>query len=171
MRDALLAIEPFIRILAKAALYAAGVGLVAMTLTIFWQVFGRYVLNSSPSWSEPVAVILMAWFIFLGASVGIREGYHLGFDVLMYVMPPKGKILLRTISDLAVLGFALAMMIYGTQLLQGTWTAVIPTLGLPVGLSFLPLIVGGGLSIVFTVERILRRFSGLENANAFAIAD
>lgn len=171
MRHFLLTIEPFVRRLARTALWGAGIGLVTMTLIIFWQVFARYVLNDSPSWTESTSVQLMGWFIFLGACVGIHEGYHLGFDVLVYVVPDRGKKVLRTISDLAVLGFSLAMMVYGTQLMAGTWNTTIPTLGLPGGTTFMPLIVGAVLSILFTANRILRRFSGLENANAFAIAD
>lgn len=171
MRHFLLTIEPFVRRLARTALWGAGVGLVTMTLIIFWQVFARYVLNDSPSWTESTSVQLMGWFIFLGASVGIHEGYHLGFDVLVYVVPDNGKKALRTISDLAVLGFSLAMMVYGTELMAGTWNTTIPTLGLPGGTTFMPLIVGAVLSILFTANRILRRFSGLENANAFAISD
>ena len=163
--------DPFVRRLARTALWGAGIGLVTMTLIIFWQVFARYVLNDSPSWTESTSVQLMGWFIFLGASVGIHEGYHLGFDVLVYVVPDNGKKALRTISDLAVLGFSLAMMVYGTELMAGTWNTTIPTLGLPGGTTFMPLIVGAVLSILFTANRILRRFSGLENANAFAISD
>ncbi|MDE0924320.1 TRAP transporter small permease [Aurantimonas coralicida] len=171
MRHFLLTIEPFVRRLARTALWGAGIGLVTMTLIIFWQVFARYVLNDSPSWTESTSVQLMGWFIFLGASVGIHEGYHLGFDVLVYVVPDNSKKALRTISDLAVLGFSLAMMVYGTELMAGTWNTTIPTLGLPGGTTFMPLIVGAVLSILFTANRILRRFSGLENANAFAISD
>ena len=171
MRHFLLTIEPYVRRMARTALWGAGIGLVTMTLIIFWQVFARYVLNDSPSWTESTSVQLMGWFIFLGASVGIHEGYHLGFDVLVYVVPDNGKKALRTISDLAVLGFSLAMMVYGTELMAGTWNTTIPTLGLPGGTTFMPLIVGAVLSILFTANRILRRFSGLENANAFAISD
>ncbi len=62
--------------LSTAALWLAGLGLVLMTAFVAWQVFGRYVLNRSPSWTEPAAVMLMSWFIFLGAAVGVRENYH-----------------------------------------------------------------------------------------------
>ena len=66
-----------------AALYLAGLLLVLMTIFVGWQVFTRYVLNWSNAWTEPAAVMLMSWFIFLGSAVGIRENYHLGFDVLL----------------------------------------------------------------------------------------
>jgi TRAP-type C4-dicarboxylate transport system permease small subunit len=60
-----------------AGLWVAGAGVVLMTIIIFLQVFVRYVLNSSVVWTEPGAVMVMGWFIFLGAAVGVREGYHL----------------------------------------------------------------------------------------------
>src|SRR5690606_7974262 len=90
-------------LLSTASLWLAGVGLVLMTVFVAWQVFGRYVLNDSPSWTEPGSVMLMSWFIFLGAAVGIRENYHLGFDVLIYVVPLRGKRALRMTSDIVIL--------------------------------------------------------------------
>ncbi len=68
-----------------AALWLAGMGLVLMTVFVAWQVFGRYVLNWSTELDRAgIAVMVMSWFIFLGAAVGVRENYHLGFDVLLY---------------------------------------------------------------------------------------
>ena len=56
----------------RIALWLSGTGLVLMTAFISVQVFYRYVLNDSQSWTEPASVMLMGWFIFLGAAVGIR---------------------------------------------------------------------------------------------------
>ena len=60
--------------------------------------------------------MLMSWFIFLGAAVGVRENYHLGFDVLLYVLPKGGKKWLRMISDLVAFAFGVGMVWYGAQL-------------------------------------------------------
>ena len=55
--------------------------------------------------------MLMGWFIFLGAAVGVREGYHLGFDVLLLRrFPKRAQALLHTISDLAVTAFGVGMV-------------------------------------------------------------
>ena len=80
--------------LAHLALWTAGTGLVLMTALIAAQVFWRYVLNDSIVWTEPASVMIMGWFIFLGAAVGIREGYHLSFDVVLYVLPHGAKMVL-----------------------------------------------------------------------------
>jgi TRAP-type C4-dicarboxylate transport system permease small subunit len=144
----------------NAALWLAGIGLVLMTAFVAWQVFCRYVLNDSPSWTEPGAVMLMSWFIFLGAAVGVREKTHLGFDVLLYVLPAGSKAVLRTISDIVVLGFGIGMVWYGSQLVVLTWNAILPALGLPGGFDYLPVVVGGVLICLFSIERMVRRAAG-----------
>ena len=148
--------------LSMASLYIAGLFLVIMTLFVGWQVFTRYVLNWSNAWTEPAAIMLMSWFIFLGSAVGIRENYHLGFDVLLYVLPKGGKKYLRTISDLVVLAFAFGMVVYGMQLVLLSWAARMPTLGIPEGAKYIPLVAGGVLIVLFSIERIVLRWSGID---------
>jgi len=146
--------------ISTASLWLAGIGLVVMTVFVAWQVFCRYVLNDSPSWTEPGAVMLMSWFIFLGAAVGVRENYHLGFDVLLYVLPKSGKRWLRMISDLVALAFGIGMIWYGGQLVALTWNSTLPSLGISGGWDYVPLVAGGFLVVLFTLERIVLRLSG-----------
>jgi len=151
-------------VVSRIALWLAATGLVAMTAFIAWQVFGRFVLNDTPTWTETTAVLLMGWFIFLGAAVGIREGYHLSFDVLLYVLPERAKRVLHTVSDLVVIAFASGMIVFGLQLADRTWATTIPNLGISGGMAFLSLIAGGTLMVVFSLERIARRLAGLPTA-------
>jgi TRAP-type C4-dicarboxylate transport system permease small subunit len=161
-RPALLKASRRFSALSTASLYIAGAGLVAMTAIVAWQVFCRYVLNWSNSWTEITAVLLMSWFIILGAAVGVRENYHLGFDVLLYVLPKGSKKWLRTVSDALVAAFAVGMIYYGCQLVALGWRARLPALGIPEGLKYLPLIGGGALIVLFCVERVVLRFAGVD---------
>ena len=146
--------------LSTLSLWLAGIGLVVMTVMVAWQVFCRYVLNDSPSWTEPGAVMLMSWFIFLGAAIGVRENYHLGFDVLLYVLPKGGKKWLRMISDVVAFAFGIGMVWYGSQLIALTWSTTLPSLGISGGWDYVPLVAGGILICLFTLERIVLRISG-----------
>ncbi|MEX6507433.1 TRAP transporter small permease [Jiella sp. M17.18] len=158
------ALAKFLGVVSTAALWLSGIGLVLMTVFTAWQVWARYVLDASPSWTEPLSVILMGWFIFLGAAIGVREGYHLGFDVLLVVLPTSVQKVFMTISDLATVFFGCAMAWYGDALVVGTWADQLPALNIPTGITYLPLMVGGILIAVFSLERIARRFAGLEGA-------
>lgn len=147
--------------MSTGALWLSGTGLVLMTIIVGWQVFTRYVLNWSNAWTEPAALLLMSWFIFLGAAVGIRENYHLGFDVVLYVVPRRAKLVLRAISDVVVIGFAVGMIIYGVQLVVLGWNARMPSIGIPDGVKYLPLVGGGILIVLFSVERLVLRLAGV----------
>src|SRR5918995_3019629 len=160
MSNSLTSAVNFLSRLSNAALWLAGAGLVLMTAFVAWQVFCRYVLNDSPSWTEPGSVMLMSWFIFLGAAVGVRENYHLGFDVLLYVLPKSGKKWLRMISDLVAFAFGVGMVWYGGQLAILTWNTTLPSLGISGGWDYVPVVAGGALVVLFTLERIVLRLSG-----------
>jgi TRAP-type C4-dicarboxylate transport system permease small subunit len=148
--------------ISNAALYIAGAGLVVMSVIVGWQVFMRYVLNWNNAWTELTAILLMSWFIFLGAAVGVRENYHLGFDVLLYVLPKGGKKVLRTISDLVVIAFAIGMIWYGVQLIQLQWAEKMPGLGISGAMRYLPLAAGGVLILLFSFERLALRWAGVD---------
>jgi TRAP-type C4-dicarboxylate transport system permease small subunit len=146
--------------LSTTALWLAGSGIVVMTIIVFYQVFMRYVVNSSPPWTEATAILLMSWTIFLGAAVGVRENFHMGFDVLIYVLPPNAKGVLRTISDVAVFAFAAGMVYYGSILAIRGWTVIVPVLRVPQTMTYLPVVISGVLMCLFSLERFLQRLAG-----------
>ncbi len=146
---------------AQLGLWVAGAGVVLMTIFIAAQVFWRYVLNDSLQWTEPAAVMIMGWFIFLGAAVGIREGYHLSFDVLLMVLPLRVRHWLHTVSDVVVAAFGVGMVFYGAQLAVKTSGNKLAGLGISGAFDFLPVVAGGALLVIFCIERIARRLAGL----------
>lgn len=146
--------------LSRISLWLAGTGLVAMTVIVFAQVFMRYVMNDSLLWVEPVAILLMSWFIFLGSAVGVHESFHMGFDVLLYFLPESAGTWLRALSDLAVLAFSIGMAVYGWQLMAKTWESSLPVIGLPGGFGYMPLFAGGVLMTLFVLEHLLNRLTG-----------
>jgi len=148
-------------VIARYALWLSGTGLVVMTALIAWQVWGRYVLNDTPTWTEVSSVLLMGWFILLGAAVGLREGNHLAFDVLLYVLPERVSRLFHTVSDCVVCVFGVGMVVYGIQLAAQTWQNTIPLLGISGGFEYFAIIFGGVLIVIFALERLLRRAVGL----------
>lgn len=139
---------------------AAAVGLVAMTAIVGWQVFGRYVLNSSPSWSEQAALTLMIWFVTLAAAAGVREGFHIRIVALENAVSPPKKRILRVMSDIVVALCGVAMLTWGGDLVLRTWGHTIPSLGLPRGLAYAGLPISGALIVLFAAERILEELSG-----------
>lgn len=147
-------------------LHAGAVGLIVMTAITGWQVFGRFVLNDSPSWTEQTALTLMIWYVFFAAAAGVREGFHIRILAVQSALPPTGRRAFRLASHVVVGLSGIALLIWGGELVARTWSHVIPTLGLPRGVAYLPLPLSGALMAFFAVELILEDSVGEDSADA-----
>jgi len=160
MKTRLRKISAAMNALSSASLWLAGIGLVAMTLIVAYQIYMRFIVNASPPWTEAASIMIMSWFIFLGAAVGVRENFHMGFDVLLYFLPPSAKPWLRGITDVAIFGFAFGMIYFGGELALRGWSVRIPVLGLPQTFTYLPIVISGVLMCLFSLERLMLRLAG-----------
>lgn len=133
------------------------IGLIAMTLIIGWQVFARYVLNASPSWSEQASLVLMIWYVSFAAAAGVKEGFHIRIGALSKALPEPWAKALDTLAQAIVALVGVAMAVWGGELILRTWDHVIPTLGIPRGAAYLPLPVSGALIALFALENIVER--------------
>src|ERR1043165_5709054 len=142
----------------RACLFVAGAGLVIITLIIPYGVFCRYALNSAASWPEPMATLLMIVVSFLSAVVCYREYLHIGVGVLPAFLHEPAKSYLGAILEVLMLATNLFMLVWGIKLCQATWHQAIPEFPLvTVGLSYLPIPIGGALTVLFVIERFLTR--------------
>lgn len=143
---------------ADLLLKVAALGLLVMTLIVGWQVFGRFVLHSSPSWSEQAALTLMIWFVFLAAASGVREGFHIRILAVENIVTRPQRRWMRICSNIVVLLCGLAMLRFGGELVLRTWQHTIPSLGLPRGVAYLGIPISGLLIALFSLERTLEEY-------------
>jgi TRAP-type C4-dicarboxylate transport system permease small subunit len=162
MHAVLSRLSPLAAMLSRAALLTAGSGLVAMTVLVFWSIFGRYILNDTPTWTEPAVLLLMSWFILLGSATGVRERGHIGFEIGLALSPPPVRFVLKLVTELLLIAFGIAMTVYGSQLAIGTWGALTPMIGISQGWDYVPVAVGGALIALFSVERLLMVLTGTD---------
>jgi TRAP-type C4-dicarboxylate transport system permease small subunit len=140
----------------NACLFVAGGFLVIIVLIIPYGVFTRYVLNSAASWPEPLATLLMIVVSFLSAVVCYREYLHIGVGVLPTFLYEPAKSYLGRILEVLMLATNLFMLVWGIKLCQATWHQDIPEFPIvTVGLSYLPIPIGGALTVLFVIERFL----------------
>ncbi|MHA7819856.1 MAG: TRAP transporter small permease [Erythrobacter sp.] len=134
-------------------------GLIAMTAVIGWQVFGRFVLGSSPSWTEQTALVLMIWYVFLAAAAGVWERFHIRIEILEGRLEPASVRRLRIAIHAVIAIFGLVLLVYGAQL---TWLVrdhVIPSLGISRAFAYLPIPFAGLLATIFSIGRIRLRLA------------
>jgi TRAP-type C4-dicarboxylate transport system permease small subunit len=138
-----------------ACIVVSAASLVVITLIIPYGVFMRYVVNAPASWPEPAAVLLMIVFSFIGGAAVYRANVHLAVQALVDAVGPGVRARLRRLVDLAMTLTALFMLVWGLQLVRTTWHQVISEFPLlSVGVTYLPLPVGGFLTLLFIIERV-----------------
>ena len=134
----------------------AGTALVLISAVIPWSVYTRYVLNSAASWPEPAAVLLTIWLTFFGAAACYRLQFHMNVSFFVLLMPSFWQWFFNWIAELLMALMSLFMMIWGTRLVEATWQNSIADFPiLSVGVTYLPIPIGGALLLCFVVERML----------------
>ncbi len=135
------------------------IGLIAMTGIIGWQVFGRFVLNSSPSWSEQAALVLMIWYVFIAAAAGVWERFHIRIEILEHQLKPENVWRLRIFVNALIALFGVLLLVFGAQLVWLVRDFVIPSLGISRAVAYLPIPFAGLITIIFAIGRIRLRMA------------
>jgi TRAP-type C4-dicarboxylate transport system permease small subunit len=140
--------------LEQLSLAGAAISLVAIALLQAWQVFGRYVLNASPGWTEPVALVLMGFVVMLGAAVAVRQESHFRFGMIAEGGSPRRQAVLAVLSRGVAAITGLMLAVYGAHLTLDEWDVPMAGAGIPGGTRFLGLAIGGVLILIFAAERL-----------------
>ncbi|WP_193142285.1 MULTISPECIES: TRAP transporter small permease [unclassified Meridianimarinicoccus] len=154
--DFLRPIEKLLDTIALICRIITGTSLVVLTVIFGWLVFGRYVLNATPTWVEQAALLLTMVIAFLGAAVGVHENTHLAVVAFRTYVPRWMRTVFVVLTDALMAGFGLLMLIYGAKLTAFKWGSMIPLIQLPEGLRSLPLTIGGGLIMLFALAHLAR---------------
>ena len=130
-----------------------------------WLVFGRYVLNNTPTWVEQASLVIVVWITFLGAAVGVRRRTHLSIDFLREAFPDRVRIALTYIAILMMIGFGVIMAWQGWLLTTSTMARMVPMLNISEGWRAIPISICGVLMTVYSLEHLVALIRG-ENSGA-----
>ncbi|BAN46358.1 TRAP transporter small permease [Metapseudomonas resinovorans] len=137
-------------------IWVAGLSVATMSLIIPWGIFARYVLGTGSSWPEPVSILLMVVFTFVGAAASYRAGAHMAVAMVTDRLPPQTRTLVALLVQVLMALICLFMAVWGAKLCATTWNQFVAALpGLRVGLTYAPIPIGGALTLVFVLEKLL----------------
>lgn len=144
----------------------SGFALVVLTVIFGWLVYGRYVLNATPTWVEQVALLLVMLIGFLGASVGIHKNTHLGVSYFRELSSRPVRRAFELASHLILMCFGAVMMVYSYKLVIFKWGTDIPLINVPEGLRAVPIMLCGGLTMLYSIGHLINFFKGVEEERA-----
>jgi TRAP-type C4-dicarboxylate transport system permease small subunit len=133
----------------------AAIALMGLVVVQSWQVFTRYVLNDSPSWTEPMTLLLLSTAMSLGAAAGVHTNRHFGFVLLTEHVPPSVHKLFELVNPLVIAAIGVVVARWSAVLLVDGWNVKIAGAPMPQSINFLPLCVGGALMVLFALHRLV----------------
>jgi TRAP-type C4-dicarboxylate transport system permease small subunit len=137
-------------------IWTAGIAIFVMSVIIPCGVFARYVLGAGAQWPEPIAILLMVVFTFIGAAASYRAGAHIAVSMLTDRLPPNLGATCAVLVDLLMGLVCLFVMVWGGKLVLGTMGQTLAEIPwMPVGVTYLPLPLGGLLTLLFVVEKMI----------------
>lgn len=152
----------FCAALARACMALGVTGLVLLVIAVLTQVFGRYVLNDTPTWAETIAMLLVLYVTMLGTAVGVRDAGHIGLESLLVLLPERIRTRIELLIHVLVGTFG-AVMAYNCALLAlSVADYKLPTLGISEGWRYLPPVIAGALIVLFSIEHIIAVLKGTE---------
>ena len=141
--------------LSRWAMYLAVTCLMGIVAVVLMSVIWRYVLNDAPSWSEPVALILVINVAMFGAAAGVRDEGHIGLESLVGLLPMKVQFVVGNIVGILTIIFGV-LLVWGCSLMaDSVWDIAIPTLGISQAYRYIPCIAAGVLIISFSIEHLI----------------
>ncbi|HEY0504805.1 MAG TPA: TRAP transporter small permease [Lysobacter sp.] len=140
--------------LAGWTIAVAAFALLGLVVVQGWQVIARYVLNDSPSWTEPVTLLLLSTAMSLGAAAGVHTRRHFSFSLLAEALAPRARHAMHLLQSGVIALIGVVLLYWATLLfVDGVH---IPTAGAPMpeSIEYLPLAISGALMALFALNQM-----------------
>lgn len=112
------------------------------------------------TWGEEVTRFAGIWSVFLVSGLSIRQGAHLGVDILTRLLAPRAQRVAQWLVYLMMMGFILVILVYGARVSLDNLGQYSPALQWPMGLVYLCMPIGSALMTVELVGVVRRSLRG-----------
>ena len=129
----------------------------AMCAVGLLQVFNRFVLNRSLSWSEEFQIFCHIWIVFLAIPIAYRRGAHLSVESLRAMLPPRAARIFDFLIELLWIWFAVALTWLSWRVSEVAKLQGSPGLEIPMSYPYYGMVVGGAYLLLVVARRMFSR--------------
>jgi len=123
----------------------------SMVVVVILQVFFRYVVQASLSWSEELSRYFFVWIIFLAASICFKKDDHIAIEFFLFRLSPNVQRYIRGIIKCAELGFVVILIYYGFKVVNVVKYQISPAAGISMSVVYLSLPISGTLMLIHLI--------------------
>lgn len=148
----------------KSAEWSCLALIVAMTVVTFAQVFFRFVIVHSLPWSEEFSRYSLVWASFLGASIALKRGLHIGVEAFVTKLSQEKRRLIYLITLVLITFFLVIVIIKGFQMASFNMRQSSPAMRIPMGFPYLAIPIGSLIMVIHLLDELIlgwKRRAGL----------
>ncbi len=128
--------------------------IVVMLIISLLEVFFRDAMSAPLTWSLSLTILIMIWMAMLISGTGVRSDLHIKMAVFVDNLPSN----IKKIVDVVI--FAL-LFYFGYYMVTGAYSmavlpGIMPELGISNAWLYVPVMVGGMLTMLFSAERMIK---------------
>ena len=128
----------------------------AMISIVTLQVVLRYGFNSSIDWSEEISRLLFVWCMFLAIPLGIREGAHVGIELLVAHIAPAARAQLAKGCALGGAALMVVVLWQAVKVAELTWDEMMQSVNLSTNWFMVPVAVAAAHSFLHFIQLLWR---------------
>ena len=130
-----------------------------MTTLLTIQVFMRYVMRNSLSWSEELARYIFIWLVYIGISYGAKISKHIRIEAALKMFPEKTRPFVVLLGEVLFMCFAAFTSYVGWSVVQRQIRLgqVSAAMGIPLWIVYAAPMVGFGLTAFREAQNIFHR--------------
>ena len=142
----------------RGAEYGVAAIFLAMCGVGLLQVFNRFVLNQSLSWSEEFQIFCHVWIVFLAIPIAYQRGAHLAVESLKEkIFGSRAAKVFDYLIELLWLWFAVALAWLAWRVSEVAKLQSSPGLDLPMNWVYYSMVVGGAYLMLCVLRRLFLR--------------
>ena len=126
----------------------------AMVLIGFFQVFSRFVLNQTPSWSEEIQIFGHIWLVFLAIPIAYRRGAHFTVEAIRRQYSTGMHRAFDLMVEMLWAGFAIATVYYAYRVSLVAGRNVSPGLEIPMSYPYYGMMIGSAYLLLVVLRRL-----------------
>jgi TRAP-type C4-dicarboxylate transport system permease small subunit len=140
--------------------YILAICVLTITVLCLSQIFARFIINSSISWSDEACRYLFVITVSLGAGVCVRDRCLIAVDLIPQKLNGMFRFYYILILNILVICIAYVLLVYGYQFAQMNMKQLSSSMHIPMGIVYMVLSLSGLLIIISTLRNIVSDFKG-----------
>lgn len=138
-------------------LYVGSFFLSITSVIVIMNVFTRYFLKFTYHWAEEVAVGAFVWTIFLGFANAYKTKNLIGVEVLMKVLPEKGRNVVEFLTSIVVIILSSLMFYFSYKYVAGS-TKITAALEISYTYIYISIIISFALITLYSIYFSIQSF-------------